>query len=77
MGNKVCIIEFSRGVLDNDYHIYDDGRIEHLYDKSYFDHSYTTWLTVEDLGEEFKQKLLRKCPKEHIETVRGILYPDS
>lgn len=63
------------GVLDDDYTLYDDGTILHEYDK----HSYLGGqnlkesLTVADLSEEVKQRLLEAASDENKELVRKTL----
>ncbi|MDF7818693.1 hypothetical protein P1X15_13840 [Runella sp. MFBS21] len=63
------------GVLDDDYTLYDDGTILHEYDK----HSYPGGqnlkesLTVADLSDEVKQRLLEAASDENKELVRKTL----
>ena len=63
------------GVLDDDYTLYDNGTILHEYDK----HSYPGGqnlkesLTVADLSDEVKQRLLEAASDENKELVRKTL----
>lgn len=63
------------GVLDDDYTLYDDGTILHEYDK----HTYpggqnlNESLTVADLSDEVKQRLLEAASDENKELVRKTL----
>lgn len=63
------------GFLDDDYTLYDDGTILHEYDK----HTYPGGqdlkdsLTVADLSDEVKQRLLVAASDENKELVRKIL----
>ena len=63
------------GVLDDDYTLYDDGTILHEFDK----HTYPGGqnikesLTVSDLSDEVKQRLLEAASDGDKESVRKIL----
>lgn len=63
------------GILDDDYTLYDDGTILHEYDK----HTYPGGqnlkesLTVADLSDEVKQRLLEAALDENKELVRKTL----
>jgi len=67
------------GVLDDDYTLYDDGTILHEYDK----HTYPGGqnlkesLTVADLSDELKQRLLEAASDGDKELVRKTLNLDN
>jgi hypothetical protein len=68
-----------KGMLDDDYILYDDGTILHKYDKNIYPggQSLTEDLTVPDLKEEVKRRLLDDASDEHKELVRNILNIDN
>lgn len=76
---KICMIEIPRGGLDNDYTFYKSGKIYHFYDR----HTYSggqnreEWITADNISDSIKDQLLEKCPKEHLEEIKDILYPRS
>lgn len=65
----------SRGGLDDDYVLYDNGSIVHTYDR----HTYeggsdrTEKLIAEQLSDEIKQRLLDDCVSENKAKVKTIL----
>lgn len=72
MAKKVISISHKmKGILDDDYTLYDDGTVLHEYDK----HSYqggqnlTENLTVNDLSEVEKQRLFEATSDENKELV--------
>lgn len=77
MSEIICTISLGDGVLDNDYTVYSDGKIFRLYDRSPAPNNYNIeeWLTASQLDDTTKRKILEKCPSEHKEKVRGILFP--
>ncbi|MCR4030427.1 MULTISPECIES: hypothetical protein [Flavobacterium] len=64
-----------KGILDDDYTLYDDGTIYHLYDK----HSYPggqnieEYLTVDQLGYSIKKRLFDSASNENKSIVQTIL----
>ncbi|SHH92883.1 hypothetical protein SAMN05444671_4334 [Flavobacterium sp. CF108] len=64
-----------KGILDDDYTLYNDGTILHLYDK----HTYPggqnieEYLTVADLSQALKQRLFNSAKEEDKELVRVVL----
>lgn len=76
MDKKVISISHRmNGILDDDYTLYDDGTVLHQYDK----HSYkggqnlTDNLTVNDLSEVVKQRLIEAATDENREFVIKLL----
>lgn len=77
MGKKTISIsqKMKSGILDDNYTLYDDGTILHKYDR----HTYPDGknlkesLTVADLSDELKQRLLEAAIDENKESVRKIL----
>jgi len=75
----ISISHKMKGVLDDDYTLYDDGTILHEYDK----HTYPGGqnlkenLTVTDLSDEIKQRLLEAASDNDKELVRKTLNLDN
>ncbi len=71
----ISISHKMKGVLDDDYTLYDDGTVLHEYDK----HTYPggqnlkATLTVADLSDTVKQRLLEPASDEDKELVRKTL----
>lgn len=71
----IAISHKMKGILDDDFTLYDDESILHVYDK----HTYPGGqdlkenLTVADLSDEVKQRLLDAASDEDKELVRKIL----
>ena len=72
---EICMINLSKGTLDNDYTIFESGKIKHFYDRNAFRLNIEEWLTVNDLTEDVKKVLMDKCPSDKKEKVKAILYP--
>lgn len=64
-----------KGILDDDYSLYDDGSVLHEYDKSTYPggQNLKAELTVDDLSDEIKRRLLEAADEENKEAVRKIL----
>lgn len=77
MDKKVISVshKMKGGVLDDDYTLYEDGTVLHEYDK----HTYpggqnlSDELTVEELSDAIKQRLLEASTDENRELVRTTL----
>ncbi|MEJ1221741.1 hypothetical protein [Sediminicola sp. 1XM1-17] len=64
-----------KGVLDDDYTLYDDGSVLHFYDKSIYPggQNIEENLTVDDLSPEIKQRLYDDASAVNKELVGKIL----
>lgn len=64
----------SRGGLDDDYILYDNGIIVHTYDRHIYKggQDRTEELTAEQLSDEIKQRLLDDCAEENKVQVKII-----
>jgi len=77
MNKKVISVshKMKGGVLDDDYTLYEDGTVLHEYDK----HTYpggqnlSDELTVEELSDTIKQRLLEASTDENKDLVRKTL----
>jgi len=68
----ICIIDFGKNALDNHYTIYKSGRINHLFDRNYYDLNNENWYRAEELPEETIEKLLVNCPNENYKEVKNL-----
>lgn len=80
MDKKVISISHKmKGVLDDDYTLYDDGTVLHEYDK----HTYPggqnlkATLTVAELSDTVKQRLLEAASDDNKALVRTTLNLDN
>ncbi|WP_439483980.1 hypothetical protein [Cyclobacterium plantarum] len=66
-------------VLDDDYTLYADGTILHEYDKNIYPGGYNLkkYLTINDISDEVKQRLLEAASNEDKELVRKTLDLDN
>lgn len=64
-----------KGLLDDDYTLYDDGTVLHEYDKNIYPggQNLKASLSVADLSDIVKQRLLEAASDEDKELVRKIL----
>ena len=73
----IAYSEDSRGGLDNDYTLYDDGTIEHKYDVAHnigaSGYNKSLSLKVVDLNEDVKQRLLIVTKEADIELAKQLL----
>ena len=74
MTQEICTVDLSKGMLDNEYTFYDDGRIRHFYDQSQYKFNQEKWINDDDLSDSEKGKIIAKCPEGHEETIRKIIY---
>lgn len=77
MAKAICTISLAKSWLDNDYTFFDNGSIEHLYDKHETKPNITEQLTANQISEETKSKLLKKCPEEYKEKIKVILFGEE
>ncbi|MBD5371596.1 MAG: hypothetical protein HDR80_10755 [Bacteroides sp.] len=62
-----------KGILDDDYYFYEDGRILHSYDKTQSKLNIEEYVTPEAIDLCKKQTMLAACPKDKVETIKRIL----
>lgn len=65
-----------RGVLDDDYTLFENGEVLHEYDKNIYPGCYNLKeaLTVEQLAEDVKKSILVAASDENKELVRKVLF---
>jgi hypothetical protein len=72
MDNEICTIYLGDGALDNDYTVYQSGKIKHFYDRHSFSLNNEEWLKVSDIDDYTKKRILQKCPTEFKEEVEKL-----
>ena len=75
MKKKLVVSHGMKGVLDDDYTLYDNGDVEHFYDQSIYPggQNKTEWLTAKELSDKVKLRLLDEANAEDKEQVRELL----
>ena len=77
---KVIVIshKMKRGILDDDYTLYDNGEVLHEYDKHTYPSGYNLKETfrAEELSESVKNRLLEAASDANKEKVRRVLGLD-
>lgn len=67
--------EIKKGILDDDYTLFDDGEILHEYDRNIYPGGFnlTEKLTADELTPDVKARLLSTAADEDKETVKNLL----
>jgi len=77
MKKKVIAKSFKTksGLFDDDYTLYDNGEILHEYDKNAYPGGYnlSEMLSIEQVGDNVKQRLLESSSEENKKIVKEIL----
>lgn len=71
---EICTVYLGSSTLDDDYTLYENGRVRRAYDNHAWSLNNEDWLEAKTLSEHIKQKLLDKCPEESKEKARELLY---
>lgn len=69
----ICSVNVGRGMLDDFFTLYEDGRVHREYDKNTFSLNNQRWLVASDLSQDIKEKLLDECPKDLKEKAKILL----
>ena len=62
-----------KGMLDNDYVFYSDGRIMHCYDKNISKYNIEEFVSAEQIPLEERKVMLENAPEEPKDFIKGIL----
>ncbi len=62
-----------KGILDNDYYFFEDGRILHSYDKTQSKLNIEEFVSADSIDLNERQIMLAACPQDKVETIRRIL----
>jgi hypothetical protein len=71
---EICSVDLGSTYRDNEYTLYEDGRVKRYYDRNQWSLNNVDWLEAQNLSDDIKQKLLDKCPEESKEKARELLY---
>ena len=72
---EICSADLGSSLLDNEYTLYEDGRVKRYYDDNQWSLNNVVWLEAKTLSDHIKEKLLYKCPEELKKKARELLYP--
>ncbi|MBN1969675.1 hypothetical protein JXM83_00065 [Candidatus Woesearchaeota archaeon] len=64
-----------KGILDNDYTLFDNGEVLHEYDKSQYPGQYnlSETLSIDRISESIKSDFLKSAESEDLELVKKLL----
>jgi hypothetical protein len=76
---EICTVHLGSPMLDDDYTLYEDGKIRHFYDNNPWPSqdlnnlNQEEWLDPINVSDSIKLKLLDKCPEELKEKAKKLL----
>jgi hypothetical protein len=73
VSKEIVTISIPKGELENDYTFFEDGKIRHNYDQSVYKLDLETWLSVRQISDAEKQKILKACPPAFKIRITAIL----
>ena len=62
-----------KGILDDDYYFYEDGRILHCYDKTQSKLNVEEYVIASSISEDIRTAMLQACPLDKKEIITKIL----
>ena len=62
-----------KGMLDNDYYFYENGKILHSFDKTMSKLNVEEFVSAQDIPEHERQEMLDKCPLELKDRINEML----
>ena len=62
-----------KGILDDDYYFYEDGRILHCYDKTQSKINVEEYVIASSISEDKRTAMLQACPLDKKEIITKIL----
>ena len=62
-----------KGILDDDYFFFKDGRILHSYDKTQSKLNVEEFITADSIDINKRQTMVAVCPQEKVETIKRML----
>ena len=62
-----------KGILDDDYYFYEDGRILHCYDKTQSKLNVEEYVRASSIPEDIRTTMLQTCPADKKEIITQIL----
>jgi len=62
-----------KGILDDDYYFFEDGRILHSYDKTQQKLNIEEYVSAASIPIEKRRAMLEACPKDKYALIKSIL----
>lgn len=62
-----------KGILDDDYYFFEDGRILHSYDQTQSKLNIEEFVSADSIDLQKRQTMLAACPQDKFETIKRIL----
>lgn len=62
-----------KGILDDDYYFFEDGRILHSYDKTQSKLNIEEYISADTIDVAKRQTMLKACPKHLYNTIKTFL----
>ena len=62
-----------KGLLDNDYYFYKNGKILHVYDRTITNINIEEFISSSDISEREKQEMIENCPPKYKDQIKDIL----
>lgn len=62
-----------KGLLDNDYYFYENGKILHIFDKTQNKLNIEKYVSASDIPEHERLQIIEKCPPEFKERINEML----
>lgn len=62
-----------KGMLDNDYYFYENGKILHSFDKTMLKINIEEFVSASDIPEKERLEMLNKCPLEYKGRINEML----
>lgn len=62
-----------RGIFDDDYYFFEDGRILHSYDKTLSKLNIEEFVSADSIPLDKRETILSSCPADKYEVIKSIL----
>ena len=62
-----------KGLLDNDYYFYENGKILHVYDRTINNVNNEEFTSSSNISVREKQEMIENCPSEYKDQIKEIL----
>ncbi|GBE91516.1 hypothetical protein [Nostoc cycadae] len=72
---EICTVYLGTCDKDNDYTLYENGRVKRFFDENMWKCNLTGWLEARSLKDDVKKALLNECPEELKEKAKKLLFP--
>lgn len=69
---EICTVDISKNGLDDQYTFYDDGKVIHVYDRNNYKFDIKEDITIEDISEIRKERILEACKPEYLPRIKAL-----